>query len=63
VGLVTLTDLVYSQEILVEMVRTLEKLSFERSPKRLVRVIDHYHRIIGISEKPKIKTKPSGILT
>jgi CBS domain-containing protein len=63
VGLVTLTDLVYSQEILVEMVRTLEKLSVEKPPKRLVKVIDHYHRIIGTLEEPEVKTKPSSVLT
>ena len=63
VGLVTLTDLVYSQEILVEMVRILEKLSVEKPPKRLAKVIDHYHRIIGIPEEPEIKKKPSSMLT
>ena len=62
VGLVTLTDLVYSQEILVEMVRTLEKMSLEEAPKRLVKVIDHFHRIIGTSEDP-VKTKPSSTVT
>ena len=59
VGLVTLTDLVYSQEILVEMVRTLASLSAEKPPRRMVKVIDHYHRIIGTLEKPEIKMKPS----
>jgi len=63
VGLVTLTDLVYSQEILVEMVRTLEKLSDEKPPKRMIKVIDYYHRILGTPEKPEIKTKPSSMLT
>lgn len=62
VGLVTLTDLVYSQEILVEMVRTLEKMSLEKAPKRLVKVVDHFHRIIGISQDP-VKMKPSNTAT
>ncbi len=62
VGLVTLTDLVYSQEILVEMVRILENMSLEQAPKRLVKVVDHFHRIIGTSEE-SVKTKPSNTAT
>ena len=62
VGLVTLTDLVYSQEMLVEMVRALEKLSLEEAPKRLVKVVDYFHRIIGTSED-SVKTMPSSTAT
>jgi len=45
VGLVTLTDLVRSREI----IKTLKKLPTEETPKRMRKVVDYFNRIISIS--------------
>jgi len=45
VGLVTLTDLVRSEQI----VKMLKKLPSEETPKRMKKVVDYFNRIISIS--------------
>ncbi|KPV62327.1 MAG: Inosine-5'-monophosphate dehydrogenase [Candidatus Bathyarchaeota archaeon BA2] len=45
VGLVTLTDLVRSREI----IETLKKLPTKETPKRMKKVVDYFDRIISIS--------------
>jgi CBS domain-containing protein len=42
-GLVTLTDLVYS----LDTVKMMKKLSSRRTPKRMLKVVAYYHRILG----------------
>jgi len=45
VGLVTLTDLVRSEQI----IRILKKLPDKETPKRMKKVVDYFNRIISIS--------------
>ncbi len=45
VGLVTLTDLVRSEQI----IKMLQKLPSEETPKRMKKVVDYFNRIISIS--------------
>jgi len=45
VGLVTLTDLVRSEQI----IKMLKKLPAEETPKRMKKVVDYFNRIISIS--------------
>lgn len=45
VGLVTLTDLVRSEQI----IRMLKNLPSEETPKRMKKVVDYFNRIISIS--------------
>lgn len=45
VGLVTLTDLVRSEQI----IKMLKKLPGEETPKRMKKVVDYFNRIISIS--------------
>ncbi len=45
VGLVTLTDLVRSEQI----IRILKNLPSEETPKRMKKVVDYFNRIISIS--------------
>jgi len=45
VGLVTLTDLVRSEQV----IKILKKLPAKETPKRMKKVIDYYNRIISIS--------------
>lgn len=42
-GLVTLTDLVCS----LNTVKMMKKLSTKRTPKRMLKVVDYYHRMLG----------------
>lgn len=51
IGLVTLTDLVYSQEVLTEMVGILETMR-QTTPKRMIKVLDPLLRIMGPVETP-----------
>lgn len=51
IGLVTLTDLVYSQEVLAEMVRVLDVMR-QTTPKRMIKVLDPLLRIMGPVETP-----------
>jgi len=45
IGLVTLTDLVRSEQI----IKMLKKLPAEETPKRMRKVVDYFNRIISIS--------------
>jgi len=45
VGLVTLTDLVRSEQI----IKILKKLPTKETPKRMTKVVDYYNRIISVS--------------
>ena len=45
VGLVTLTDLVRSEQI----IKMLKKLSTKETPKRMKKVVDYFDRIISVS--------------
>jgi len=45
VGLVTLTDLVRSREI----IKALKKLPTKETPKRMKKVVDYFNRIVSIS--------------
>ena len=51
IGIVTLTDLVYSQEVLEEMVGLLSAMEDE-PPKRIVKVLHPLLRIVGPVEIP-----------
>lgn len=51
IGLVTLTDLVYSQEVLEEMAGLLSAME-EAPPKRIVKVLHPLLRIVGPVETP-----------
>jgi len=51
IGIVTLTDLVYSQEILEEIAKLLSTME-DAPPKRVIKVLDPLLRIIGPVETP-----------